>query len=740
MTVESLSSNVDILWLVIAAAMVLFMQGGFAALESGLTRAKNSINVAAKNIIDLVVSILMYWLVGYGVMFGASASGLIGTDSFAYNNVNEPATLVFLLFQATFAGTAVTIVSGAVAERMIFSGYALMAVLVSSLVYPIVGHWIWSGDGWLANQGMMDFAGSTVVHSVGAWIGLAGAWLLGPRQGRFNDKKQANKIHGHSLILSVMGVLILTFGWFGFNGGSLLELNADLALVILNTVLAAAAGGIACFCVSSVFSRGLVPVEKLLNGIVGGLVSITASAPWVSPIGAVCLGLIGGVIVYISEEILLHVLKIDDPVNVISAHGVAGVWGTIGLVFFVPEATLTAGGLWAQLGVQLKGVALVFIWSFGMGVLIFGLLKMIGRFRVSSIAENQGLNIHEHGAESTLLSTASSMEKLVQAYETGDVENLDFNIQINIEEGSEGGDIAQLFNRMMKIFAQSFGQVESLSKQLEKSTNSMSQTSNSMQKDTAEQEASFEHINSTLGNLIHSILDIAGRIDSISDVANQANEKASAGAELIGDSQQSLKSLQQVTNSLYEDVNQLKNESTEIEGFLETIRGIAEQTNLLALNAAIEAARAGNQGRGFAVVADEVRTLSQRTQQAAEEIGHRIDSLNKRVGDVASGMGNNINSVEQTETALQETEDQLQSITKFVAQTQQLVEETRTLSEGEQSRIADIESRRKKIIAMAQAARERTGEVELASSELQALAGNLRSVFGSKSSSANTLH
>ncbi len=729
MTVETLTHNLDTLWIVIASALVIFMQAGFAALEAGLTRAKNSINVAAKNATDLIVSVLVFWMIGYGIMFGASQGGFLGWSNFFFSS-EDNYTVALVLFQATFAGTAVTIVSGAVAERMVFSSYAVMALIVTALVYPVSGHWIWSEDGWLAQQGMMDFAGSTVVHSVGAWIGLAGAWLLGPRLGRFDEKGKPNKIHGHSLVLSVVGAVVLLFGWFGFNGGSVLAVDASIALIILNTVLAAAAGGVACFAVSQLHRGGIISVEKLLNGIVGGLVAITACAPWVSPMSAVVIGLIAGVIVYVSEEVVLYVFKVDDPVNVISAHGTAGVWGTIGLVFFVPADLLQNGSVMSQFVVQCIGVATVFAWSFGWGVLIFLGFKMFNRLRVSVDAEEQGLNIHEHGASSTLYNTATHVRRIIEAFESGDQAELDYGRRVNVEQGSDGGDIAELFNSLLGIFEQTIEQVRTVVKELDQSTSAMEKTSVNMCSDAESQSDASEHLVRDLTFLADSVTHIGQQIEGISGVAGNANSEAKSGRELIEGSVEKLKSLSTSTVALNESVVKLKQESMEITDFLSLIHEIADQTNLLALNAAIEAARAGELGRGFAVVADEVRKLSKRTQEAAYEINTRIDSLNEKVDGLVQGMEDNVNSALVTETSIEETGDRFSSILALVEQTREMVEATSAYSSEGEKRNALVRSRIDEIASRIQSAKANASDVSESSELLNSLAIELKTVLG----------
>ncbi|MCD8513871.1 MAG: hypothetical protein LRY63_11600 [Nitrincola sp.] len=312
-------------------------------------------------------------------MFGDSLSGWFGIPMIL-DDSGDSSIYTYFVFQAVFAGTAATIVSGAVAERMRFMSYVLISIMVVAFVYPVSGHWIWNDEGWLAQMGFMDFAGSTVVHSLGAWVGLAGAIVVGPRWMRFGKDGKVNAIPAHNLVLAVIGVLILWFGWFGFNGGSTFAADSTVPGIVANTLLAAAAGGAACFLASMMFhDQRLVSVEKLLNGVIGGLVAITASADVVSTLGAVMIGAFAGVVVYIAEYVLLYKFKVDDPVNVISAHGVAGAFGTLVLPFFA-VGELAAGSVLQQFWVQLIGVFSVFVWGFVMGLLLFGGLKWIANY------------------------------------------------------------------------------------------------------------------------------------------------------------------------------------------------------------------------------------------------------------------------------------------------------------------------------------------------------------------------
>lgn len=328
------STAVNIAWIAISAAMVMFMQAGFCLVESGMARTKISINVAIKNLIDLCISGLLYWGVGFGLMFGASQAGWIGTTGFGLSGHQDARSLAFFLFQLVFCGTATTVISGAAAERMSFRGYIIVAALVGAFFYPIMGHWAWGGTlggelGWLAEMGFVDFAGSTVVHSVGGWIALATIVVIGPHLGRFpktaRRRNQSGRlpIPGHDLGMATVGVFVLWFGWFGFNGGSTLAVDDRVPLIPVNTNLAAAAGGIAALAITWIY-EGKATVAQLLIGIVAGLVSITAGCHIVSPWSAIVIGSIGAVIACGASHLLAK-LRINDVVGAVPAHAVAGV-------------------------------------------------------------------------------------------------------------------------------------------------------------------------------------------------------------------------------------------------------------------------------------------------------------------------------------------------------------------------------------------------------------------------------
>ncbi len=401
----------DTIWILIAAFLVFFMQSGFAMVETGFTRAKNSVNILMKNIVDLCVGSLLFFLVGFGLMFGKDAGGFIGTDNFIVSIVDSADTSNFAIwiFQAVFAATAATIASGAMAERTRFRSYLIYTVFISAFIYPVVGHWIWGG-GWLANMGMIDFAGSTVVHSVGGWSALAGAMMLGPRLGKYNPDGSSNALMGHSIPLATLGVFILWFGWYGFNAGSTLSGSSQaIATIAVTTTLAAASGTLSAMFFT--WARFKKPdVSMTLNGALAGLVGITAGCAVVSPISSIIIGLICGVIVSVAIELFDKKFKIDDPVRAISVHGVCGFFGTIFVGFFAQEKYavlagfegvngLLFGGGGKLLLTQFIGAASVFAWTFGLMLLIFFVIKKTAGLRVSRETELKGLDIDEHGME-----------------------------------------------------------------------------------------------------------------------------------------------------------------------------------------------------------------------------------------------------------------------------------------------------------------------------------------------------
>ena len=411
-TITDLALSLDTVWILLAAMLVFFMQPGFALVEAGFTRTKNTANILMKNLLDFSLGSLLFWAVGFGVMFGAG--GFIGMPHLFNISFYQTELPVegFLIFQTVFCATAATIVSGAMAERTKFSMYLAYTVLISVLIYPVSGHWTWGG-GWLMNgeagSFMMntfgttfhDFAGSTVVHSVGGWVALVGAAIIGPRIGKYGKDRKSRAIPGHNLTIACLGVFILWFGWFGFNPGSQLAAAGEgnrlaISHVFLTTNLAACAGGF--FSLIVAWMKYKKPSLSLtLNGVLAGLVGITAGCDLVSPVGAVLIGAICGTVMIFAVDFIDHVMKIDDPVGASSVHGVCGFLGTILTGLFATEEGLFYSGSANFLLAQLFGAVVVGCWAAGMGFVVFKGLDIVHGLRVPARVEEEGLDIYEHG-------------------------------------------------------------------------------------------------------------------------------------------------------------------------------------------------------------------------------------------------------------------------------------------------------------------------------------------------------
>ncbi|RXT04353.1 ammonium transporter [Ammoniphilus sp. CFH 90114] len=388
----------DTAWVLIAAFLVMFMHVGFTMVEVGFTQAKNALNIVMKNLATIAIGPIVFFLFGFGLMFGDSAGGWIGTSGFMLENMTWEGTIpliAFFIFQAMFAATCATIVSGAVAERFKFSAYIVTAIVLIGFVYPVVGHWVWGG-GWLSELGFVDFAGSTVVHSVGAWAALMGAWLVGPRLGKYQADGKVIPILGHNIPMGAIGVFILWFGWFGFNAGSELAVDEAIASIVTTTMLSAAAGGLA----SMIYTRiryGMPDASLSLNGVLAGLVSITAGTASVSPLAAIAMGAVGGIILPLAVELFDSKLQIDDPVGAISVHGICGIWGTLAVGLFAIDGGLFYGGGFGLLSIQFIGVAAVAAWTLVTSGILFFVLKKVMGIRVNETEETKGLDLEEHG-------------------------------------------------------------------------------------------------------------------------------------------------------------------------------------------------------------------------------------------------------------------------------------------------------------------------------------------------------
>ena len=387
-----LEAPADIAWTLTGAALVFFMQAGFALLEGGMSRAKNTINIIMKNYADMCFGVIAFWFIGYGLMFGAS-NGWMGTSHFM-PALDEGSDAVFFIFQIMFAATAATIVSGAVAERMRFAPYVIASVVVTGLIYPIYGAWAWGsfyeGAGWLKELGFIDFAGSTVVHSIGGWCALAGLLVLGPRLGRFGADGRPRTIPGHNLPMVALGGFILWMGWFGFNGASTLAANRDVGIIMVNTHLAGAAGFIGALLMQRLLRQPIL-MSGGVNGAIAGLVSITAGCATVTPGAALLIGLCGGALSVLGT-VLLERLQIDDVVGAVAVHGLCGAWGTLAAGLFFKDDLFNG----ERVLVQLLGIAAAFLWAFPLSLATFWILKKTIGLRADSLHEQRGLDYTEH--------------------------------------------------------------------------------------------------------------------------------------------------------------------------------------------------------------------------------------------------------------------------------------------------------------------------------------------------------
>ncbi|WP_320040062.1 ammonium transporter [uncultured Desulfobacter sp.] len=390
-------THANYVWTLVAAVLVFFMQAGFAMVEAGFTRAKNAVNIMMKNLMDFSMGSLFYWAIGFGLMFGVSKTGFFGTTGFFLSDFKvdgDPWVLAFWMFQVVFAATAATIVSGAMAERTKFTGYLVYSAVLSAFIYPIFGSWAWgslfNGSGWLEGLGFIDFAGSTVVHSVGGWAALAGAIVLGPRLGKFTKDGGIKPILGHNIPLAALGVFILWVGWFGFNPGSTTTADTSIAMIFVNTNLAAATGAVLAMIVSWV-KFGKPEVGMSLNGALAGLVGITAGCANVTPGSSIIIGAVAGILV-VFAVMFFDKIRIDDPVGAISVHGVCGAWGTFAAGLF------NIGGTTVKImSVQCIGIASCFAWTFCTAFILFKVIDMTMGLRVSPEEEIEGLDSTEHG-------------------------------------------------------------------------------------------------------------------------------------------------------------------------------------------------------------------------------------------------------------------------------------------------------------------------------------------------------
>jgi Amt family ammonium transporter len=698
----ALQSNLDHVWTMIAAGLVFFMQAGFLFLESGLVRSKNSINVAQKNITDFIFSTMMFGAVGYMLMFGTSWHGLFGWDpSLMMFDSLDDWGLTFFVFQLVFCGTAATIISGATAERVKLEGYMILAATTGLLIYPIAGHWAWGSllisdnEPWLASMGFMDFAGSTVVHSVGAWISLAAIIIIGPRIGRF-ENGEVREINGHSAVLATVGCIILWVGWIGFNGGSTTAGTSTFAQIIANTMVAGAIGGMVQMILGRIHS-GFYRPDYSINGVLAGLVSITAGCDAVTVWSALMIGATGSGIAFYGQRVMENTFKLDDAIGAIPVHGIAGFWGTIAVAFLARPEYLLAGSRMEQVFVQFIGAGAIFAWAFGVAFAVIWSVNKVwsgfpdGGFRVSEEDEVVGLNAAEHGATLGTGVLQGALKELAYS-------RVNLSARVDVEHGDEAGELAFLFNRVMtrlqkmddarrarrlhverarrtldRIVTKLSGEMKDM---MESQLDSLSAHSQTVSVEARRVKSTSAEASEGAASIGEASTHSRNAIEKTETAAEQLQHAMSEINQEVSSALEAMRYSANEANMTRDAANKMKAASQSIEGLIGVITQISEQTHLLALNATIEAARAGEAGRGFAVVAQEVKELAEQTSKASEEVTQQVQQIRA----VSDELDNKVSSIHEQLSGADATADKIDRVLVETNQsTGQITEDVRML-------------------------------------------------------------
>ncbi|MEM9614270.1 MAG: ammonium transporter [Actinomycetota bacterium] len=645
--------------MLIGTALVLLMQGGFLLLEAGMTRAKNYINVAVKNLADLGLAIILFWLVGFGLMFGDSAGGVVGLSMFALDlPLVDTDTSVLFLFQVVFAGTTVTILSGSIAERTSFTGY-IGIVVAMAVVYPLYGHWVWGG-GFLSGWGFVDFAGSTVVHSIGGWAALAAMIVIGPRHGRFDGEGESS-IRPSNLPLAMTGGVLLWFGWIGFNGASTLAFDETVPGVIAITMIGGAFGLVTAMFVEW-RRHGYPTPASPLNGALAGLVAVTAGAHALNTISAAVVGAVGA-LVALRVERLLEERHIDDAVGAVPVHLGAGMWGTLAVGLFGRADVLDTGlNRVEQTLIQGAGIGIGAVWGFGLCLVIFRLIDTRVPLRVPLEDEIEGLNVAEHREPTALIDLLQHMahqartgaitdpiesESFTEVGQIAEQFNgltaqlrtmaqlaekiADGRLDIQVTPRSDEDTFGLAFRRMTQDLRSTVGQITGTADGLQRSMANLGQLTATIedgvsvqQEGVSQGEVAFAEVRSLIDSLVHEVGDLGAQTSTALESLVGSMDQSRLGHP----GRRATDAAEDGAADLRAAVDAIKGSADEISSIVDVVRSIAGTTTLLSLNAYIEAEHAGGErGAAFAVVAEEVRELANETVESVRQIDGKIQAL-----------------------------------------------------------------------------------------------------------------